>query len=140
MENNKVFIDYLFEMLKIISFALALTWLCSCGQHTEVIIKQIRDYKDSIGITTQELNSLDDEIDSLRDDYVDKYPARAFGFKKNDSINRLSWHESESAAYAKMNDKIEQLERWNRPIRAYLLAKIAIYQSKVDSLKLELER
>lgn len=84
----------------------------SCGNNKAVIVEQIKAYQDTIGVVNKQEAELLDAVMKIQEQYV--------GQQAIDSVNAL---QSKQAA-----------------VKAELLTKKAIYQSKIDSLELELKK
>lgn len=97
--------------MKTLLFALAII-IASCNNHKAEIVEQIKSYKDSLaGISSQQLD-LTIEISKVQEKYI--------GQQAIDSVYALESRQS--------------------PLKAELLVKQFNYQSRIDSLELELKK
>lgn len=99
-------------MKHLLLIALIISVVSCSNNDKAVIVEQIKAYKDSIGVVQKQEAELLDAVMKVQEQYV--------GQQAIDSVNAL---EAKQAA-----------------IKAELLTKKAMYQSKIDSLELELKK
>ena len=121
------------KYLLLITIVLALV---SCG-NKQKIVDQIKVYKDSLTVVAREETRLTLQMDSLVTKYSDSLK---FNFETKD-LKELEQVNNNNMAISKRKENAQiELQRAQLPKRTELKVKRVIFESKIDSLELELKK
>lgn len=111
--------------------------LFSCGNDKQEIVDQIKVYKDSLTAVAREETRLTLQMDSLVTKYSDSLK---FNFETKD-LKELEQVNNNNMAISKRKENAQiELQRAQLPKRTELKVKRVIFESKIDSLELELKK
>lgn len=111
--------------------------LFSCGNDKQEIVNQIKVYKDSLTVVAREETRLTLQMDSLVTKYSDSLK---FNFETKD-LKELEQVNNNNMAISKRKENAQiELQRAQLPKRTELKVKRVIFESKIDSLELELKK
>jgi hypothetical protein len=134
----KTFKHYLIELIIIISFGLALTWLASCDTKTS-IQREIYKYRDSIGMCKARIILLDLSADSMRNEYSEIWPAKTFPLTRAGDQARAAYAAQEHLAYMDLLKRLHANDVRCDSLKQLYLYKIDGYNRKIEQLKIEIE-
>lgn len=111
--------------------------LFSCCNDKQEIVDQIKVYKDSLTVVAREETRLTLQMDSLVTKYSDSLK---FNFETKD-LKELEQVNNNNMAISKRKENAQiELQRKQLPKRTELKVKRVIFESKIDSLELELKK